>query len=66
MFPMHVLLESKWLNHTEAANFFALWVQVGIYPAAKVPTEAVAQVLSGDYILWNSLGRYPHVAPRRN
>lgn len=35
---------------------------VGIYPAVKVPCEVSAQVISGDYILWNSLGRYPHVA----
>lgn len=34
---------------------------VGIYPAVKVPCEVSAQVMSGDYILWNSLGRYPHV-----
>lgn len=38
---------------------------VGIYPAVKVPCEVSAQVLSGDYVLWNSLGRYPHVAPRK-
>ncbi|KAH7279226.1 hypothetical protein KP509_37G011400 [Ceratopteris richardii] len=37
---------------------------VGIYPAIKVPSEVSAQILSGDYILWNSLGRYPHVASR--
>lgn len=39
---------------------------VGVYPAAKVPAEVSAQVLSGDYILWNSLGRYPHVASRKS
>lgn len=35
---------------------------VTVYPAAKAPCEVSAQVLSGDYILWNSLGRYPHAA----
>lgn len=35
---------------------------VTVYPAAKAPCEFSAQVLSGDYILWNSLGRYPHAA----
>ncbi|XP_057868146.2 AP-5 complex subunit mu isoform X2 [Cryptomeria japonica] len=35
---------------------------VTIYPVAKVPCEFSAQVLAGEYILWNSLGRYPHAA----
>ncbi|EFJ28322.1 hypothetical protein SELMODRAFT_267388 [Selaginella moellendorffii] len=36
---------------------------VAIYPTAKVPCEVSSQIISGEYIFWNSLGRYPHVAP---
>eukprot|EP00252_Welwitschia_mirabilis_P024482 TRINITY_DN7286_c0_g1_i1.p1 TRINITY_DN7286_c0_g1~~TRINITY_DN7286_c0_g1_i1.p1 ORF type:complete len:534 (+),score=102.62 TRINITY_DN7286_c0_g1_i1:113-1603(+) len=35
---------------------------VTIYPTVKAPCEFSAQVVSGDYILWNSLGRYPYAA----
>lgn len=35
---------------------------VSIYPAVKAPVEFSAQVTSGDYILWNTLGKCPHVA----
>lgn len=30
---------------------------VSIYPAVKAPVESTMQVSSGDYILWNTLGR---------
>ena len=52
-----------------ALNFFfvGLWgLQIGIFPGSKVPCEVSAQVVSGDYILWNSLGRYPHVASKED
>ncbi|XP_057725170.1 AP-5 complex subunit mu [Arachis stenosperma] len=35
---------------------------VSIYPAVKAPVEFATQVTSGDYILWNTLGKCPHVA----
>lgn len=35
---------------------------VNIYPAVKAPVELSAQVSSGDYILWNTLGKCPAVA----
>ncbi|XP_022639794.1 AP-5 complex subunit mu isoform X3 [Vigna radiata var. radiata] len=35
---------------------------VGIYPAVKAPMEFSTQVTSGDYILWNTLGKCPNVA----
>lgn len=35
---------------------------VSIYPAVKAPMEFSTQVTSGDYILWNTLGKCPHVA----
>ncbi|KAK9146773.1 hypothetical protein Sjap_006676 [Stephania japonica] len=35
---------------------------VTIYPSVKAPVEFSTQVLSGDYILWNTLGKCPFVA----
>ncbi|CAA6668961.1 unnamed protein product [Spirodela intermedia] len=35
---------------------------VSIYPAIKAPVEYSMQAVSGDYILWNTLGRCPSVA----
>ncbi|OIW00048.1 hypothetical protein TanjilG_26385 [Lupinus angustifolius] len=35
---------------------------VSIYPAVKAPVEFSIQVTSGDYILWNTLGKCPYVA----
>ncbi|GKV39109.1 hypothetical protein SLEP1_g46923 [Rubroshorea leprosula] len=35
---------------------------VTIYPAVKAPVELSAQVISGDYILWNTLGKCPSAA----
>ncbi|KAI4369601.1 hypothetical protein MLD38_018026 [Melastoma candidum] len=35
---------------------------VSIYPAVKAPAEFSTQVNSGDYILWNTLGRCPSAA----
>ncbi|KAM1380147.1 hypothetical protein ACFX2I_021915 [Malus domestica] len=35
---------------------------VSIYPTVKAPVEFSTQVTSGDYILWNTLGRCPSVA----
>ncbi|KAK7348166.1 hypothetical protein VNO80_22716 [Phaseolus coccineus] len=35
---------------------------VSIYPAVKAPMEFSTQVTSGDYILWNTLGKCPNVA----
>ncbi|XWS13964.1 hypothetical protein CRYUN_Cryun36dG0083600 [Craigia yunnanensis] len=32
---------------------------VSIYPAVKAPVELSTQVTSGDYILWNTLGKCP-------
>ncbi|KAG0466819.1 hypothetical protein HPP92_017803 [Vanilla planifolia] len=32
---------------------------VSIYPAAKAPIDFSMQAVSGDYILWNTLGRCP-------
>ncbi|XVE81989.1 hypothetical protein DITRI_Ditri15bG0111000 [Diplodiscus trichospermus] len=32
---------------------------VSIYPAVKAPVELSTQVISGDYILWNTLGKCP-------
>ncbi|KAK9933532.1 hypothetical protein M0R45_020727 [Rubus argutus] len=32
---------------------------LSIYPAVKAPVESSTQVTSGDYILWNTLGRCP-------
>ncbi|XP_028759870.1 AP-5 complex subunit mu [Neltuma alba] len=35
---------------------------VSIYPTVKAPAEFSTQVISGDYILWNTLGKCPYVA----
>lgn len=35
---------------------------VSIFPATKAPVELSAQVTSGDYILWNTLGKCPVAA----
>lgn len=35
---------------------------VSIFPAVKAPVEFSTQVTSGDYILWNTLGKCPSVA----
>ncbi|RVW55557.1 AP-5 complex subunit mu [Vitis vinifera] len=35
---------------------------VSIYPAVKAPVEFSSQVTSGDYILWNTLGKCPFAA----
>ncbi|KAJ7564566.1 hypothetical protein O6H91_02G023100 [Diphasiastrum complanatum] len=35
---------------------------VTIYPTTKAASEYSAQVVSGEYIFWNSLGRYPSAA----
>ncbi|KAH6816519.1 clathrin adaptor complexes medium subunit family protein [Perilla frutescens var. frutescens] len=35
---------------------------VSIFPAVKAPVEVSAQVTSGDYILWNTLGKCPVAA----
>lgn len=35
---------------------------VTIYPAVKAPVELSAQVSSGEYILWNTLGKCPAAA----
>ncbi|KAJ0092897.1 hypothetical protein Patl1_25506 [Pistacia atlantica] len=35
---------------------------VSIYPTVKAPVEFSTQVTSGDYILWNTLGKCPSVA----
>ncbi|KAL4205403.1 hypothetical protein AMTRI_Chr01g114430 [Amborella trichopoda] len=35
---------------------------VNIYPSVKAPVEFFAQASSGDYILWNTLGKCPHAA----
>ncbi|KAG6428093.1 hypothetical protein SASPL_112342 [Salvia splendens] len=35
---------------------------VSIFPAVKAPIEVSAQVTSGDYILWNTLGKCPVAA----
>ncbi|KAK3025282.1 hypothetical protein RJ639_044084 [Escallonia herrerae] len=32
---------------------------ISIFPAVKAPVEFSTQVLSGDYILWNTLGKCP-------
>nr|XP_016436909.1 PREDICTED: AP-5 complex subunit mu-like [Nicotiana tabacum] len=32
---------------------------VSIFPAVKAPVEFSTQVTSGDYILWNTLGKCP-------
>ncbi|EOY06291.1 Clathrin adaptor complexes medium subunit family protein isoform 1 [Theobroma cacao] len=32
---------------------------VSIYPAVKAPVELSTQIASGDYILWNTLGKCP-------
>lgn len=39
---------------------------VSIYPAVKAPTEFSTQVSSGDYILWNTLGKCPSAALPRD
>ncbi|KAF5738658.1 AP-5 complex subunit mu isoform X2 [Tripterygium wilfordii] len=36
---------------------------VSIYPAVKAPVEFSTLVTSGDYILWNTLGKCPSAAP---
>ncbi|KAL8515430.1 hypothetical protein ACS0TY_014213 [Phlomoides rotata] len=35
---------------------------VSLFPAVKAPVEVSAQVTSGDYILWNTLGKCPVAA----
>ncbi|WCJ23619.1 clathrin adaptor complexes medium subunit family protein [Euphorbia peplus] len=35
---------------------------VSIYPTVKAPVELSTQVTSGDYILWNTLGKCPSAA----
>lgn len=35
---------------------------VNIFPPVKAPVEFSSQVISGDYILWNTLGKCPSVA----
>lgn len=35
---------------------------VTVYPTVKTPVEFTTQVSSGDYILWNTLGKCPFVA----
>ncbi|KAJ6722040.1 AP-5 COMPLEX SUBUNIT MU-1 [Salix viminalis] len=35
---------------------------VSIYPTVKAPVELSSQVTSGDYILWNTLGKCPSAA----
>uniref|UniRef100_A0A7N0UML0 MHD domain-containing protein n=1 Tax=Kalanchoe fedtschenkoi TaxID=63787 RepID=A0A7N0UML0_KALFE len=35
---------------------------VSIYPTVKAPVELSNQVVSGDYILWNTLGKCPSAA----
>ncbi|KAK7292349.1 hypothetical protein RIF29_08127 [Crotalaria pallida] len=35
---------------------------MSIYPAVKAPVDFSTQVTSGDYILWNTLGKCPYVA----
>ncbi|KAI3945403.1 hypothetical protein MKW92_016733 [Papaver armeniacum] len=35
---------------------------VTVYPTVKAPVEFTTQVSSGDYILWNTLGKCPFVA----
>ncbi|KAI4317703.1 hypothetical protein L6164_025553 [Bauhinia variegata] len=39
---------------------------VSIYPAVKAPVEFSTQVTSGDYILWNTLGKCPHVGTEKD
>ncbi|XP_024985804.1 AP-5 complex subunit mu isoform X1 [Cynara cardunculus var. scolymus] len=39
---------------------------VNIFPSAKVPVEFSTQVHSGDYILWNTLGKVPVAATPKN
>lgn len=39
---------------------------VNIFPSAKVPVEFSNQVHSGDYILWNTLGKVPVAATPKN
>lgn len=36
---------------------------VSVYPDVKTACEFSSQVLSGEYIFWNSLGRYPQAVP---
>jgi AP-5 complex subunit mu-1 len=36
---------------------------VSVYPTVKTACEFSSQVLSGEYIFWNSLGRYPQAVP---
>lgn len=35
---------------------------VSIYPSVKAPVELSSQVTSGDYVLWNTLGKCPSAA----
>ncbi|GAB4843504.1 AP-5 complex subunit mu [Ancistrocladus abbreviatus] len=35
---------------------------VSVYPAVKAPVEFSSQVCTGDYILWNTLGKCPSAA----
>ncbi|KAK6913853.1 Mu homology domain [Dillenia turbinata] len=39
---------------------------VSIYPPVKAPVEFSTQVTSGDYILWNTLGKCPSAASRKS
>ncbi|KAG6668251.1 hypothetical protein CIPAW_01G157200 [Carya illinoinensis] len=38
---------------------------VSIYPAVKAPIDFSTQVTSGDYILWNTLGKCPSTAAEK-
>ncbi|XP_016541281.2 AP-5 complex subunit mu isoform X2 [Capsicum annuum] len=38
------------------------YAKVSIFPAVKAPVEFSTQVTSGDYILWNTLGKCPVAA----
>ncbi|PSR92663.1 AP-5 complex subunit mu like [Actinidia chinensis var. chinensis] len=38
------------------------YAKVSIFPAVKAPVEFSTQVTSGDYILWNTLGKCPSAA----
>ncbi|KAF5465590.1 hypothetical protein F2P56_015580 [Juglans regia] len=38
---------------------------VSIYPAVKAPVDFSTQVTSGDYILWNTLGKCPSAAAEK-
>jgi len=46
--------------------FFNDLLQVNIYPSVKAPAEYTMQASSGDYILWNTLGKCPTAALPRD